>query len=59
MFYGSLRQNSHHWHLYSSVPSVNRGEIAKMQVDTPESWHTVCLIFAGENFSSKNGWDSI
>jgi len=39
--------------MYSGVPRVNRGETGKMMVDTPdsgmdapESWHTVCLIFA-------------
>jgi len=30
------------------VPGVNRGETGKMRVDTPESAHTVCLIFGRE-----------
>jgi len=27
------------------VGGVNWGKTGKMLVDTPESWHTVCLIF--------------
>jgi len=52
-FYGSSRQNLHHLHMYSGVPHVNRGETGKMRVDTPESWHTVCLIF-GRAASKEN-----
>jgi len=48
VFYGSLRQNLHHLHVYSDVPRVNRGEAGKMRLDTPKSWHTVCLIFGTE-----------
>jgi len=48
--YGSLWQNLH---VYTGVPHVNRDETGKageytwQQVDTPESWHTVCLILVG------------
>jgi len=31
--------------VHSGVPRVNRGETGKTWVDTPESGHTVCLIF--------------
>jgi len=44
VYYGSLRQNLHHLHIYTGVPSVNRGKTGKMRmdsgwqpVDTPES----------------------
>jgi len=30
VFYGSLRQNLHHWHVYSGVPHLNRGKTGKM-----------------------------
>jgi len=43
VFYGRLKQNLHNLNVYSGVPSVN--ETHKMWVDTPESCHTVCLIF--------------
>jgi len=46
--YSSLLRSLRHLHVYSSVPRVNRGETGKMRQDTPESWHTVCLIFGGE-----------
>jgi len=45
VFYGGLRWNFRHWHMFSSVPGVNRGKTGKMRVDTPENWRKVCLIF--------------
>jgi len=47
VFYGSLQQNLHHLHLYSSVLRVNRG-------NTPESWHTGCLFLVGLEFCARN-----
>jgi len=34
--------------VHFGVPRVNRGETGKMRVDTPEHWHTLCLIFDRE-----------
>jgi len=34
VYYGGLRQNLHHLHMYSGVPGVIWGETGKMQVDT-------------------------
>jgi len=37
----------------SGVPRVNRGKKGKMQVDTPESWHTMCLIFGRDTMAGN------
>jgi len=37
-FMAVYNKNLHHWHVYSSVPRVNRG-------NTPESWHIFGQIF--------------
>jgi len=39
--------------VYSGVPRVNRGKTGKMQVDTPESDHTVCIIFGKVNLNTN------
>jgi len=37
VYYGSLRQNLHHLHVFSGEPHVNKGETGKMRVDKADS----------------------
>jgi len=32
---------------------VNRGKTGEVRVDTPESWHTVCLFFGMDAIAEK------
>jgi len=54
VFYGSLRQNLSHLHVYSGVPGVNRGDTPESGWIQPKSWHAVCLIFCRESMSISN-----
>jgi len=59
VFYGRLRWKFDHLYVYSCVPLVSRGKTGKTQVDTPASWHTVCLIFSKDCNFQQVTWKNI